>query len=93
MTVLMVERVSPSLRGELSRWMIEPRAGVFVGRLSAMVRDRLFELAGSRKRDGAVTLIHQSDCEQGFVIRSQGDTSRRIVDLEGLQLVTIPKQR
>ncbi|MBA3516457.1 MAG: type I-E CRISPR-associated endoribonuclease Cas2, partial [Rhizobiales bacterium] len=31
MVVMMLERVSPSLRGELTRWLIEPKTGVFVG--------------------------------------------------------------
>ena len=35
MTVLILERVPATLRGELSRWMIEPRTGVFVGKVSA----------------------------------------------------------
>ena len=43
MVVLFMEHVPPSLRGKLSRWMIEPRAGVFVGSISAMVREKLWE--------------------------------------------------
>ena len=38
MVVMILERVPPGLRGEIRRWMIEPRAGVFVGKLSAMVQ-------------------------------------------------------
>ena len=35
MIVMILEKVSVGLRGELSRWLIEPRTGVFVGQVSA----------------------------------------------------------
>ena len=35
MVVLILQSVRPSLRGELTRWLIQPAAGVFVGRVSA----------------------------------------------------------
>jgi CRISPR-associated protein Cas2 len=43
MVVLVLERVPVSLQGELTRWLLEPRAGVFVGNIPAGVRDRLWE--------------------------------------------------
>ncbi len=90
MDVMVLERVPVSLRGELTRWMIEPKSGVFVGRLSAMVRDRLWELACNRMGEGAGLLIYATNTEQGYAIRSWGSTSRLIRDFEGLSLVTIP---
>lgn len=91
MTVLIVERVPPGLRGELSRWLLEPRAGVFVGRLSALVRERLWREV-SRRVDvvGAGLLIHVADREQGFAIEMVGDPSRLPVDMEGLTLIRRP---
>lgn len=43
MVVMIVERAPPGLRGLLTRWMLEPKAGVFVGTMSAMVRDKLWQ--------------------------------------------------
>jgi CRISPR-associated protein Cas2 len=48
MVVIILESVPVSLRGELTRWMLELRAGVFVGSLSAMVRDKLWEMVCSK---------------------------------------------
>ena len=90
MIVMILEKVSTGLRGELTRWMIEPRSGVFVGDVSARVRDRLWEKAVSRKSGGGVTQIWNSNTEQGFVIRCSGDTSRNLIKVEGLQLIQIP---
>jgi CRISPR-associated protein Cas2 len=90
MLVLILERVSPSLRGELTRWLLEPKAGVFVGRVSAMVRDRLWEKACRQVGEGGCLMIHASDSEQGFQIRSWGRTARSVEDFEGLFLVRVP---
>ncbi len=90
MVVLILERVPPGLRGELTRWFLEPKAGVFVGRVSAMVRERLWEKACSEAREGGCLIIHSSDNEQGFKVRSWGRTARSIQDFDGLFLVRVP---
>ena len=92
MTVLILERVPAMLRGELSRWMIEPRPGVFVGKVSAMVRDRLWDKARLGAKTGAGMLLHSSQTEQGFTARSFGETTRELVDWEGLMLVYTPRR-
>lgn len=90
MVVLIMERAPIGLRGELSRWMVEPRAGVFVGKLSAIVRDKLWEKTIRSAKGGAATMLYTSQTEQGFSVRSFGDTTRQMVDWEGLMLVHVP---
>lgn len=90
MVILILERVSPGLRGELSRWFLEPKAGVFVGRVSALVRDRLWERACGQAGEGGCLLIHSSPGEQGYQIRTWGRTARTVEDFEGLFLVRTP---
>lgn len=88
MMVLMLDRASPSLRGELTRWMLEPRAGVFVGRVSAMVRDRLWDkVCGEVGEDAGCVMVCATNNEQGFAIRTHGRPTRMIEDFEGLVLV------
>ena len=89
MTVIVLERVPVSLRGELTRWMLELRPGVFVGKISALVRDKLWEQVCGGMRGGAGTLVYTSDAEQGFTMRFWGETARSIVDFDGLALVQI----
>jgi len=91
MTILILENVPASLRGELSRWMIEPSTGVFVGRVSAMVRERLWQKAVQGAKGGSGMLLQSSPNEQGFVAVSFGETSRHLRDWEGLTLVHIPR--
>jgi CRISPR-associated protein Cas2 len=86
-TVLIVENVTTGVRGELSRWLLEPHTGVFVGRVSAMVRDRLWDKTCKACKEGGVIQIWSTNNEQGFVMRVFGNTKRDIVDYEGIQLV------
>lgn len=90
MVVLIIERAKPSLRGEISRWLVEPRAGVFVGDVSAMVRDKLWQKVVKSSPDGGAIMIFNAMTEQGFTARIYGDTTRRLVDHEGLLLVRVP---
>jgi CRISPR-associated protein Cas2 len=91
MMVLMLERVTPSLRGELTRWLLEPRPGVFVGRVSGMVRDKLWDrVCKALKGRSAATLMYAADTEQGFAIRQVGEATKVVRDFEGLQLITTP---
>ena len=57
MLVMILEKVPVSLRGELSRWLIEPKTGVFLGSPSARVRDELWDLARKKCKGGLVMQI------------------------------------
>lgn len=90
MIVMILEKVPPSLRGELTRWLIEPHTGVFVGHVNAMVRDRLWEKCSTAKQTGGVLQIWSTNNEQHFSMRATGATQRQIIDMEGLQMVLTP---
>ncbi|HEY8478163.1 MAG TPA: type I-E CRISPR-associated endoribonuclease Cas2e [Chloroflexota bacterium] len=92
MVVLVLERVPASLRGLLTRWMLEVRTGVYVGSLSALVRDKLWLEACRAARDGACLLIHNTNNEQGFAVRSHGVADREVIVVEGLTLVRVKKR-
>ncbi len=92
MVIVTLEKVPPSLRGELTRWLLEVKAGTFVGRVSALVRDKLWELVCEKSKGGGCLMVYDTNNEQGFGIRSYGDTSRELVDFDGLVLVRIPKK-
>ena len=87
MVVIILENVPVSLRGELTRWLIEPHSGVFVGHVSAMVRDRLWDKCCRHVRLGGAVQAWSTNNEQRFSIRTFGETKRSIVDFEGLHLV------
>jgi CRISPR-associated protein Cas2 len=90
MVVMVLERVPGSVRGELTRWLLELHAEVFVGNVSALVRDRLWETVCAKMAGGAGLLVYSTNTEQGFAMRLWGATSRVPVDYEGLTLIRIP---
>jgi CRISPR-associated protein Cas2 len=87
MVVFIIENVKPALRGELSRWLFEIKTGVFVGRVSALVREELWELIGQKVGKGAAVMLYPQRNEQGFDARIMGNRSRTLIDIEGVLLV------
>ncbi|MGH9839499.1 MAG: type I-E CRISPR-associated endoribonuclease Cas2e [Blastocatellia bacterium] len=92
MVVIILENVPTSLRGELTRWMLEPRAGVFVGNVSGAVRDKLWQLVCTKLKSGAGMLFCNAANEQGFAVRFHGDMSRTVEDYDGLLLIRCPEK-
>lgn len=87
MVVLIVTAVKPGLRGELSRWMIEPQAGVFVGNLSGRIRDKLWEKVVREVKEGSAVQLYSARTEQGFAVRVHGDRTRLPIDFDGVTLI------
>jgi CRISPR-associated protein Cas2 len=86
MIVLIVERVSPTLRGDLGRWLIELQAGIFVGKVSEVVREALWERATNRADDGTVTMLWHTNNEQGFDLLTWQPKQYVPINIEGLWL-------
>jgi CRISPR-associated protein Cas2 len=92
MVVIILENVPTGLRGELTRWMLEPRAGVFVGDVSGAVRDSLWKLVCTKMKSGAGMLFFNAFTEQGFAVRFHGPASRIVEDFDGLFLIRRPEK-
>ena|SRR5579871_5547420 len=88
MLVMILERSPESLRGELSRWLIQLRPGVFLGNPSRRVRDELWTKACRKNPEGTVTQIWTAPTEQGFAYRQAGVLDHTLMDFEGLGLIT-----
>lgn len=87
MTVVVLTAVPVGLRGHLTRWLFEVAPGVFVGRVSARVRDHLWSrICKHVGEDGRAVMIHSARNEQGLAFRVLGGTWSP-VDLDGLMLI------
>ena len=89
MTVVVLEKVPTSLRGYLSRWLIEIHTGTFVGNLSQRVRKSLWEEVCSSLKTGSAFIVYSTDTEQGYRCDFWGYPSRRVKSFDGLQLIEI----
>ena len=89
--ITLVLSASPAkLRGHLTRWLMEITPGVYVGRISARVRDELWTLVTSTLDSGRAIMTYPTNKnEQGFIVRvhrSQWEPT----DMEGLTLMRHP---
>lgn len=89
MVVVSMTRCPPKLRGDLSKWLLEINTGVYVGQVSARVRDALWKRICDNIGDGQATLVFSTNNEQhmDFYVHN---TSWRPIDLDGLKLMKRP---
>lgn len=87
MIIMLLNNVPAGVRGDLTRWLLEVKGGVFIGQVSARVRDILWEKCTTSKRAGGVFQAWSTNNEQGFQMRMNGFTDRWVVDWEGIQLI------
>lgn len=90
MVVMVLEKAPVGLRGELTRWLLELKTGVFAGKVSAMVRDALWAKVCEGAKGGGCILLYNTDNEQGFALKLFGSTARLVEDFEGLALLRVP---
>lgn len=86
---MVMENVPPSLRGECTRWMLEVKAGVFIGTVNATVRERLWQMVQEQANGGNCLIAYSCNNEQGYRMEVCGNPRRRVVDFDGLQLIEI----
>ncbi|MFW6641016.1 type I-E CRISPR-associated endoribonuclease Cas2e [Nocardiopsis algeriensis] len=87
MVVISTTAVPDRVRGSLSRWMVEPSPGLYVGTLNARVREKLWAAVSETVGEGAAVCLHTADNEQGFTILTAGERRRKVTDFDGLQLI------
>ena len=90
MLIMILENTPASLRGELNNWLQEVRSGVFVGHVSARVRDKLWEKCIKTAPTSGIMQIWSAANEQKYKVRTNGHSSRTIVEHDGIKLVQIP---
>ncbi|WP_030826212.1 type I-E CRISPR-associated endoribonuclease Cas2e [Streptomyces hygroscopicus] len=87
MLVIAATAVPDHLRGALSRWTSEVVPGIFIGSVSARVRDELWHAVTLSVGNGAAVLVHPAPTEQGYTIRTAGTRRRVPEDFDGLTLI------
>ena len=86
MIVITLSKTPPALRGDLTRWCQEIQTGIYVGEVSARIRDKLWERVLDNVGNGEATLVYNTNTEQGYAFRTTRK-SRRVIDLDGMFFV------
>ena len=94
MSMLMVvtENVPPRLRGRLAVWLLEVRAGVYVGDVTRRVREMIWQQCEILLEDGNVVMAWATNTESGFDFQTMGGNRRIPVEFDGLRLVSFLPQ-
>lgn len=88
MLVIVVENVPDRLRGRLAVWLIEIRAGVYVGDLSIKVREMIWSQIEEGIEEGNAIMTWSTNTESGFDFITLGKNRRLPVEFDGLKLVS-----
>ncbi|TMP30803.1 type I-E CRISPR-associated endoribonuclease Cas2 [Pseudoalteromonas rubra] len=87
MCMVVTEAVPPRLRGRLAVWLLEIRAGVYVGDVSKRIREMIWFQVSELAEDGNAVMAWATNTESGFDFITYGENARMPVDFHGLRLV------
>jgi CRISPR-associated protein Cas2 len=88
MLVIVVENSPPRLRGRLAVWLLEVRAGVYVGTYSKRTREMIWEQVRGAIGEGNAVIAWTAPNDAGFEFETCGINRRIPVDLDGFRLVS-----
>lgn len=93
MLVIVTENVPPRLRGFLAKWLLEIRAGVYVGDYSIKVRSFLWDKVQNEIGDGNAIISWSTNNESGYDFDTCGENRRIPIDVDGFKLVSFYKEK
>lgn len=88
MLVIVVENVPPRLRGRLALWLVEMRAGVYVGKVSSRTREMIWNHIEKGVEDGNAVMAWTTNTESGYDFLTLGPNRRIPKEMDGLRLVS-----
>jgi len=88
MLVIVVENVPPRLRGRLAVWLLELRAGVYIGDVSRRVREMIWEQVVNGCGEGNGVMAWSMNNESGYDFETCGNNRRVPSMFDGLKLIS-----
>ncbi len=88
MLVIVVENAPPRLRGRLAVWLLEVRAGVYVGKVSKRIREMIWNQITIGLDGGNAVMAWSTNTESGFDFLTLGTNRRIPLELDGIKLVS-----
>src|SRR5690554_4529870 len=89
MVVITLTDCPPALRGDLTKWLQEINTGVYVGRVSARVREMVWKRVKESAKSGRATMVYSTNNEQRMDFRVH-NTTWEPIDFDGLKLILRP---
>jgi CRISPR-associated protein Cas2 len=92
MMAVIVNNAPPRLRGRLAVWLLEVRAGVYLGVYSARTREMICKQVETLIGDGDAVVAWDAPTDAGFSFETFEKNRRVSVDFDGLRLVAFQPQ-
>lgn len=89
MIVITLTDCPPALRGDLTKWLQEIGTGVYVGQVSARVRDEIWKRVQDNAKTGRATMVFSANNEQRMDFRVH-HSDWEPIDFDGLKLMLRP---
>lgn len=86
MIVITLSKVPPALRGVLTKWYQEIQTGVYVGNVSARVRDKVWERITRDIGPGVATMVYNAANEFGYTFKTTR-VDYQVGDYDGIPLM------
>src|SRR3989338_9164508 len=81
------ENRPPRLRGRMAIWLLEVRAGVYIGDVSRRTREMIWQQLSEGFEEGSVVMAWASSHESGYEFQTLGANRRLPIEFDGLHLV------
>ena len=93
MLVIAVNKAPPRLRGRLAVWLLEIRAGIYVGNYSRRTREMIWGQVQDEIDVGDAIIAWAAPNDAGYDFDTCGVNRRMPTDLDGFKLVNfLPQQ-
>ncbi|MFH1980374.1 MAG: type I-E CRISPR-associated endoribonuclease Cas2e [Pseudomonadota bacterium] len=88
MLVIVVENAPNRLRGRMAVWLLEVRAGVYVGKVSSRIREMIWQQVEIGIAEGNAVMAWSTNTESGFDFLTLGKNRRIPFERDGVKLVS-----
>lgn len=88
MLVIVLENAPDRLRGRLAVWLLEVRAGVYVGDYSVKVREMIIQNIEEGLEEGNAVILWNSPNETGYEFITLGENRRIPKEMDGIKLIS-----
>lgn len=88
MLVVIADYLPPAVRGRMKLWFIEPRPNIFISGIKDSVADDVVEFLHKHcPVESGLMIFQRMKQVPGYKIRWLGEPKKKIVKMDGLQLV------
>ena len=88
MLAIVLENAPARLRGRLAIWLLEVRAGVYVGKVSRRIREMIWDNVAKGIEEGNAVMVWSTNTESGYDVMTLGKNRRIPVEMDGMTLVS-----